>query len=365
VGVEEEFLLVDPHTGVTVPCADRVLARHGLGGPLPEGATIQRELRPTQMETSTGVCTTATGLREHLTAGRRTLAAAAAAEGCAIVATATPTLASPAHQPPAPRGRFARIDEAYGGLVSDYEACGCHVHVGVPDRDTAVAVVNHLGRWLPTLLALSGNSPFERGRDTGYQSWRMVQQSRFPGSGPAPFFSGHAEYREAVAGLVSCGALVDENQTFWLARPSPRFPTVELRVADTALTVGEALLQALLSRALVRTALDALARGTQARPVPAQTAAAAVWSAARHGLSGRAVDPLRGAAVPATSMVAALLAHVRHALEDTGDLPLVRGLLERLEREGTGAARQRRAAAHGLPAVHRLLIEHTPAGEPR
>ncbi|HET6710591.1 carboxylate-amine ligase, partial [Amycolatopsis sp.] len=256
-------------------------------------------------------------------------------------------------------GRYAEIDAVYGAIVADYEACGCHVHVGVPDPDTAVAVVNHLGRWLPTLLALSVNSPFDHGRDTGYASWRMVLQSRFPGSGVAPHLRGHAEYRRAVETLVECGALVDPDQTFWLARPSGRFPTVEFRVADTALTVDHAVLQALLSRALVRRALSDLAAGREAGPLSPQVAAAAVWAAARHGLDGQLVDAAEEARRPAWALVDELLTHVRAPLEESGDLAEVRKLVDAVRAEGTGAAQQRAAAGGGTAAAVRWLTAAT------
>jgi carboxylate-amine ligase len=357
LGVEEEFLLIDPLSGATVPCADRVLARRRVCRPLPDGAALHRELRPTQLEAVTGVCTTAAGLREHLVADRRTLAAAAALEGVAIVGTGTPVLASPLGARVRSASRFARIDELYGALASDYEASGCHVHVGVPDRDTAVAVVNHVGHWLPTLLALSVNSPFDRGHDTGYGSWRMMQQARFPGSGITPYFSSHTEYREEVARLVACGTLVDDAMTFWLARPSSRLPTVELRVADAAATVDGAVLQALLSRALVQTALCDLHRGKEAVPVSPQIGAAAVWSASRYGLGGPAVHPVDGRRLAATDLLTILLDHTRDALEETRDWPIVNGLVSDVCEHGTGADRQRRAAAGGAPAVLRMLTE--------
>jgi carboxylate-amine ligase len=359
MGVEEEFLLVNPRTGHASPCAEPVLARHRHHGPLPEGVKVHRELRLTQLEAASGVCTTAEELRDQLTTARRVLAGAAAAEDCALLATGTPVGPSPATPAPASSGRYAEIDAVYGAVVSDYEACGCHVHVGVPDPDTAVAVVNHLGRWLPTLLALSANSPFDHGRDTGYDSWRMVLQSRFPGSGVAPHLSGHAEYRRAVETLVGCGALVDPDQTFWLARPSGRFPTVEFRVADTALTVDHAVLQALLSRALVQRALNDLAAGREAVPLSPQVAAAAVWAAARHGLAGQLVDAAEETRRPAWTLVEELVTHVRDALEDSGDLAEVRKLLDAVRADGTGAARQRALADHGTAAAVRWLTAAT------
>ncbi|MGN9913095.1 carboxylate-amine ligase [Phytohabitans sp. LJ34] len=354
MGVEEEFLLVDPASGATVPLAEKVVAG-AAAARLPVGASVQRELRDTQVEAATGICTTAADLRAHLTAGRRVVAAAARDHGAVAVASGSPPGGS-GGAVPSSLPRFAAIDELYGEVTRDYEACGCHVHVGVADRDTAVAVVNHVGPWLPTLLALSVNSPFHHGRDTGYGSWRIVQQSRFPGSGLAPYCRDHAAFRAEVARLVDCGVVADEAQTFWFARPSPRLPTVELRVADVASTVDDAVLQALLGRALVRTALADLARGREAAPVPAQVAAAGVWTAARYGLAGPGVHLGLSRRVPAADLVAALLAHVRAALTESGDLTEVGALLDRLRSGGTGADRQRQAAATGgLPGVTAAL----------
>jgi glutamate---cysteine ligase / carboxylate-amine ligase len=351
MGVEEEFLLLDPATGATVPRAERVLAGHP---PLPHGATLQRELRDTQVEAATGICHSGTELRDQLVAGRRSLREAARLHGAVLAASGTSVLSGPAPLGEND-GRFALIDRAYRGMVADYEACGCHVHVGVADRETAVAAVNHLRSWLPALLALSVNSPFDRGRDTGYASWRIVQQSRFPGAGIPPFFSGLAEYEDEVARLVDCGALVDPAMTFWLVRPSARLPTVEFRVADTAATVDEAVLQALLSRALVRRALEDLSRGVTAPRLSGQVAAVALWAAARDGLAGTAVHPGQACQVPAGRIVAELLEHVRAALDDTGDLGVVRELVHRVSTEGTGAERQRRAVAAGFPALITML----------
>ncbi|WAL67495.1 glutamate--cysteine ligase [Amycolatopsis cynarae] len=351
MGVEEEFLLLDPATGATVPRASRILAGQP---PLPGGATLQRELRATQVEAATGICRTAEELGEQLTTGRRALAEAARLHDSVIAASGTAVLSGPAALGDND-GRFARIDETYRGMVADYEACGCHVHVGVPDRETAVAVMNRVAPWLPVLLALSVNSPIDRGRDTGYASWRIVQQARFPGAGVPPYFASAAAYEAEVARLVDCGALVDPGMTFWLVRPSATLPTLEFRVADTAATPGEAVLQALLSRALVRRALGDLSRGSAPPRLSPQVAAAAVWAAARDGLAGTGVDAVRARRVPARWLVYELLTHLRPALEETGDLGTVRALVRRLYERGTGAERQRRALAAGFPALIALL----------
>lgn len=355
MGVEEEFVLVGAPDGRPAPGSDSVLRRARRDGP-PADVQLKHELLAAQVEMASGVCSQLGELMAQLRTGRRLLAASARDAGLLLLSTGTPVdSAVPAALT---RGaRYRQIADRYAGVIADYEVCGCHVHVGVPDRETAVAVANHLRPWLPSLLALSANSPFHQGRDTGYASWRMVLQSRFPGSGVPPYFPSAAAYEAELGRLVECGALVDDRQSFWLARPSPSFPTVELRVADAAGTVEEAALQAALSRGLVRTALAALDAGREAVPVPDQIAAAAVWTASRHGLAGPSVHPRHERRVPAGRLVHELLDHVSAALEETADLAWVRQMLAAVEADGTGAERQRGAAAGG----HRSVVEHLAA----
>jgi glutamate---cysteine ligase / carboxylate-amine ligase len=315
VGVEEEFLLVDTASGRTSVRAGAVLARVQDT----DLTKFHAELASTQVEAATGPCTSVAELGHALRQARTTLAKAAEEIGVGMISRGTPL--KPSLQPIVSHDslRFRRVLDTYTGVVEHYEACGCHVHVGVPDRDTGVRVLNGVRPWLPTLLALSANSP-----DHGYASWRMVEQSRFPGSGVPPVFAGAADYDACVARMVACGTLVDRAQSFWLARLSPKLPTVEFRVADAAATVEDAVLQAALSRALVHTAfLD-----DDPRPVRDDVCAAAVWAASRYGLDGAGVDPWRECRVPATALLEELLEHVTPALRARDELDLVHDLVE-------------------------------------
>jgi len=353
VGVEEEFLLVDAASGGTAARASRVLDRAR-----PTAGAFHPELLASQVEFASGVCAELGELRGQLTEGRLSLAAAARAEGMRLVASGTAVMPCP-DPPPADGPRFTRITDMYAAVVRGYQCCGCHVHVGVPDRETAVAVINHLSPWLPALLALSANSPYHQGRDTGYASWRMVEQTRFPGSGITPHFGSASEYDRRVERLVECGALADERMTFWLARPSPSYPTVEVRVADVGGRVDDAVLQAALTRALVDHALSELDAGREAPRLNEQLCAAAVWSAARYGLDGQGVDLRREHPVPAADLVKELFATARPFLEQNGDLAEVQALLDRLGVDGIGASRQREASSGGLRAVVDMLAEQT------
>ncbi|WP_019547752.1 carboxylate-amine ligase [Streptomyces sulphureus] len=351
VGVEEEFFLVDAATGRLAPCADRVLARvpdgpefaRRSGRPLPE---FKFELLTTQLETASSICGSLAEVAEDLLLARRMLADAAAEEGSRLVATATPWLRS-RPSPLAPGDRYRRIAETYARTAGDYECNGCHVHVAVGERERAVAVLNHLRPWLPTLLALSSNSPFRCGTDTGYGSWRAIEQTRFPAAGMPPYAASAEAYDAWIDRLVACGARIDERHSMWLARVSNRFPTVELRASDSALTVEDAVLQAALARGLVVTALRDLERGREAVPFDPQVGNTAVWSAARHGVRGWAVDVYAQRQIPARRLLDALVRHTSDALEDAGDLAAVQRMLGAVVSEGTGAERQRAAAGGG------------------
>lgn len=315
VGVEEEFLLVDTASGRTSTRAAAVLARVQDT----DLTKFHAELAATQVEAASGPCTSVAELGQVLLEARTTLAKAAEEVGVGLISRGTPLKPSPRPIVSRANARFRRVLDTYAGVVEHYEACGCHVHVGVPDRETGVRVLNHLRPWLPTLLALSANSP-----DNGYASWRMVQQSRFPGSGVPPVFASAADHDAHVARMVACGTLVDRAQSFWLARLSTRWPTVEFRVADAAATVEDAMLQAALSRALVHTAfLD-----DEPHPVRDDVCSAAVWAASRYGLDGAAVDPWRECRVPATALLGKLLDHVTPALRARGELALVHDLVD-------------------------------------
>lgn len=356
LGVEEEFFLVNAASGRPEPRAADVLAL--VGGPEAArygAAQLKRELFASQIEAASGICSGLDELAADLSMSRQRLARAAGSLGLRLISTGTPgTQAVPCTSSGEPR--YEQIVSTFGEVALGYEVCGCHVHVSVPDHETAVAIVNHLRPWLPSLLALSVNSPFFEGKDTGYGSWRTIQQSRFPVSGIPPYFSSAAAYDRAVETLVDCGAVLDIRMNYWLARPSPNFPTVELRTADAALTMPDSLLQAALSRALVRTARRALEAGREAEAVDGQVCAAALWSAARYGLSGPGVRTGEACRAPATDLVRELLETVAPALEETGDLARVRRLLNRVLTHGTGAERQRAAAAHHGGTGRRSLV---------
>jgi glutamate---cysteine ligase / carboxylate-amine ligase len=352
VGVEEEFLLLDAGTWHNAPVADA--AREALPPPLRELTRV--EFRRSMMEMVTPVCTTLPQLRRHLTANRSAAAEAARTAGARLVAVAATPVAEP-DRTVEDTPRFHAISRHYGPIAHDPALCGCHIHVGVPDPEVAVQVCNHLRPWLPVVQAMSANSVFHAGADTHHASWRSIQLDRWPSLGPSPYLTSVAHYERTVAELVGSGVMLDDTMVLWWARPSRRYPTVEVRVADVCPTAGDTVLLAGLVRALVATVLDDIAAGRAAIRPPEHLLRAAHWNAAHQGLSGTLMD-LRGRrAVPAWEMLDLLAETAGTALRRHGDDGLVAAELTRLRAEGTGAERQRRA--RGLPAAMRLLADRT------
>ncbi|MEV6985378.1 glutamate--cysteine ligase [Sphaerisporangium sp. NPDC051017] len=356
MGVEEEYFVVDPATREVAPrgaevvrrAADRLHDRVGL------------EITMYQVEAKTPPCARVPELEHELRRMRAEVAEAARAEGLAPVASGTPVLGD--YVPPLIHDdpRYAVGIANYRSLHDEQAICAAHVHVHLPDRERAVLVSNHLRPWLPLLIALMANSPYWRGRDTEYASYRTLCWGKWPVAGPPPYFSSLAEYEDLAAALGESGALVDPGTIFWDVRPSARLPTLEVRVTDVAGTAEESALLAAIVRALVVVSLERVERGDPGPRLSGERLRVAYWRAARDGLAGHGIDPLTGRLRPAEDLVDTLLAHIRPSLIRTGDLSVVSRRLERLLTGGTGAARQRAAhAMHGRPSdVVDHLIAH-------
>jgi glutamate---cysteine ligase / carboxylate-amine ligase len=362
-GVEEEFLLVNPVTRAVAPQAAAVLdrARPTLGD------QVSGEITKFQVETKTLPCHQAQELLSQLTGARGKLADAAAAEGLRIVASGTPVLGAMVPPPITEGARPARGTANFRGLHDEQSICAMHVHVEMPDRERAVLVSNHLRPYLPTLIALTANSPYWAERDTGYASWRTLIWSRWPVAGPPPFFTSAAHYDELVATMLAAGGLVDEGTIFWDIRPSARFPTLEVRVADVPITAAESTLIAVLIRALAVRAMNAVEHGDQGPVIPAELLRLAYWRAARDGLAGYGIDVHTGQALPSADLAARLLEAARPVLAESGELDLVTQELQRLIMDGAGATRQHAAATKRgrlTDVVDHLITRSVPGTPP-
>ena len=213
VGVEEEFLLIDPQSGEPI-ARNKQVAAHAAE----HGVDLQLELTSCQVETTTDVLGSSSALRRELTRLRRVATEAAAASGAQLLAVGLPPTV-PHKFPVTPTARYRRIAHRFGMIAHEQGICGCHVHVAVPDRESAIHVSNWLRPWLHVLLALTANSAIYRNTDSGYASFRSVLWSRWPSSGPPPHFDSVAEYDASVAMLERAGAALDDGMIYWDVRP--------------------------------------------------------------------------------------------------------------------------------------------------
>lgn len=366
-GVEEEFLIVDPDNGSPLPLAGEMLRLHdpgdhaaGQGSPLP---VLAVELQQEQLEVITRPHNSLGGLAAEIRAGRAYADSLARKADARISALATsPTSVTPL----ATRGdRYDALMEKFALTAREQLTGGYHVHVSVASDEEGVGVLDRIRSWLPPLIALSSNSPFWNGADTGYASFRTQAWNRWSSSGPTDVFGSAEAYHALVERLSGTGVVTSPD---FDARLSVRHPTVEIRVSDVCLDARDAALIAALVRALVETAAREWEAGQAPDLVPAAVLRQGAWRASRFGVHGDLLHPERHTPDTARNVVAALHAHVRDALEETVDAAYVEQSLQRILSHGTGATRQRQAfrrngrladvvtyaidVTHGEPADH-------------
>ncbi|MFF2369199.1 YbdK family carboxylate-amine ligase [Agromyces sp. NPDC058110] len=340
-GIEEEFVFLDPATMKPEPVGAAALAEARAAG-FP-GATS--EFLASQIEFATGIEHDGAEAILDLRDFRRAIARIAAGLGVIAAATGAPFEADAAPAVSADE-RYGRIGDDIGAMVDDHQVCGMHVHLGVDRPSDRLIVLNGLRAWMPLLIALTGNSPFWHGVDTGFASWRTIVMRRWPTTGiPAPFTDLH-DYERRIAELEGFGITRDRALVAWMLRISHHLPTVELRCADTQLTADDSVAVALLARRIARGSLrqGLLAVGHH-DGFSTELIDAATWEAARLGRDARIPDPLRGGVAPVERVLASAL---EMSDDDDGCVEAVSALLQR----GTGAERQRSAyAAHGVEGV--------------
>jgi YbdK family carboxylate-amine ligase len=337
IGVEEEFHLVDPVTLALAPCP--AVAEAAVRGEF--GVRIHGEIATSQIETATGICRTLADVREEITAARSDALRAAMSAGAALLPASTHPFGTWQQQQITSAPRYEAMVERWAALAMQQDICGCHVHVGVPDLDTAVAVMDRARPYLPVLLAMTGSSPFHEGIDTGYESYRTVLWSRWPVTGIPEYFGSADRYRDVVEGMVVSGVVADASNLYWDARPSSHLPTLEFRLADVCTDIDAVVLHAALVRSLVRVLADR-ARRCEPSPQPRpELLRAARWRAARYGLSGQLFDPVLEVLVDARLAVRRLVAELETDLRAHEEWDEVDSLVQRLFTRGTSAARQR------------------------
>lgn len=352
LGVEEEFLVVDRETRALSPRAPELIE-----GASSLGEHVCAELNLCQVEVDTPVCTELAEVGAALRSMRHLLRDVGEDLGIAPAATATHPFSSWRQVAvDLDEERYEKMTHRFRRLAHENVICGCHVHVGIDDPVERFTVLQAARAWVPTLLAMSTNSPYWQGEDTGYASYRTVVFSRWPTAGMPPAVSSPEELQSLIDDLIAVDAIEDETHLYWWVRPSLRHPTVEFRACDTFLFVDDAVAVAGLIRALCWTALH---EPSALGEVPHdQVLRSAMWRASRHGLRRDLVDPWALELRPAADVVRGLVEAARPGLEEFGDHAVVEGLISQLLTRDTGASAQRLVRAEeesGEPVVDLIL----------
>jgi carboxylate-amine ligase len=335
VGVAEEFLLLGPD-GAVVPSAPFVARQ----------ARDEDRIKPGflayQLVTDTAECGSLDELRGELSTLRRQAADAARRAGAGLVSVGAPPFAAGPLGAVTDETRYRELAGWFPDAVVAGRGCTCQVRIEVDDRDQAVDVLARIRPWLPALLALTVNSPFADGRDTGWASYRYHLQQRWPTFRPPGAWDGADRYDSMVRSLILSGAAPDESAVYFLARVPADQPVVEVRVADACLTVEESVVFAGIVRALVSSLITDARHHLGTAPVPAGVVDAHLDTAAHGEVRLRRHRPTPAVPAPHEAVVR-LMRRIGPALSASGDMDDIYRGFQWLGKQGTGADRQRRA----------------------
>ena len=308
LGVEEELMLLERGSSSLAQSSDRVLAR--LSDELSLRASP--ETHAGVIELTTGIHTNVHGVMGELAALRRLLAREVGAMGLSAAGAGAYPMILPDETVVSGAARYRLLEDSLRSLARREPTMALHVHVGVPDAEDAIRLVNGLRGSVPILIALSANSPFWQGRDGGFDSMRTVIFQAFPRTGPPRSFAGYADYVDALDAVIGAGAVPDPSFFWWDVRPQPKLGTVEVRAMDAQSTLAEVTPLVALIQSLSRLELE----GESPQPAPsAEILAENRFLAARDGMAARLIEPASGGLIPVRATLDTMLDRCRpHAL---------------------------------------------------
>ncbi|MGF1472540.1 MAG: glutamate--cysteine ligase [Rubrobacteraceae bacterium] len=334
VGVEEELHIVDATTGELVPKIEEIMAR------LPEDLAelISYELFQSVLETKTPVCETAAEAAGHLRELRGRVGSWAAACGASLASAGTHPFSRYQEQKVTEQERYKEVIRTLRWVAQREVIFGQHVHVSVPGPEEAMLAHNRLSEYAPLLLALSTNSPFWQGMDTGFESSRVKIFETFPRAGLPPAFPDYEAFEDYVDLMVASGAMDDYTFCWWDVRPHPRIGTIELRILDSQTRIDSAISLTALTQCLVHRMLE---EETSAEPYNRPLAEENRWRASRYGMDAVFYDAADDSSTPARDIARNLVEELRPHAQDLGCDDELEDLLETVE-GGTDSQRQRR-----------------------
>lgn len=360
LGIEEEYMTIDPAT--------RELRSHIEAEMIEQGKLLLRERVKPEMhqcvvEVGTQICHNVAEAREEVTTIRRQMVQLAKANGLRLAAAATHPFSDWRKQGIYPDERYMTIIEDMQLVARANLIFGLHVHVGIEDKETTIHIMNAARYFLPHILALSTNSPFWLGDETGLHSYRCKVFDKFPRTNIPDYFTSYSEYENFVNLLVKTGCIDNAKKIWWDIRPHPSFSTLEFRICDLPLRVDETIALAALIQATVALLWKLYSNNQGFRLYRRALIMENKWRAVRYGINGKLIDFGKRIEVPFRELMDEYLDLIDPVLDELGsrrEIEYIRTMLE----NGTGADRQLKVfhETRDLRAVVDYIIEETQAG---
>jgi glutamate---cysteine ligase / carboxylate-amine ligase len=335
LGIEEEFAIIDPETRELRSHIQEILE----DGKVVLKEQIKPEMHQSVVELGTEICPSIVDARQHVIDLRSRLAELAGRSGLKIASVGT-------HPFSHWRDQLITQGERYREIVKDMQQLaranlifGLHVHVGIPNREMAIHVMNQARYFLPHIYALSVNSPFWVGQDTGLKGYRLKVFERFPRTGIPDAFESLSEYEDYCKLLVKTGCIDNAKKIWWDIRLHPFFDTLEVRVCDAQTRVDDTLAIAALIQAIVAKLFKLLRQNITFRIYRRRLLDENRWRAARYGIDGKLIDFGKETEVEERSLLSELLEFVASEVDEFGTQREM-AHIERIMSEGTGADRQ-------------------------
>ena len=359
LGIEEEFQIVDPKTRELRSHIEQILEE----GKILLKERIKSELHQSVVEVGTNVCKNIQDAKTEVKRLRRHITSLVGKRGLRIASASTHPFSHWHDQKITEHPRYKEILEDMQQVARANLIFGLHVHVGIPDREAAVKVMNTARYFLPHIFALSTNSPFWLGRNTGYKSYRINVFERFPRTGLPERFISYSEYENYIKLLIKTKCIDDAKKIWWDARIHPHFRTLEFRICDIPMRVDETIALAALIQAVVAKLYKLMMLNMDFRQYRRMVINENRFRAARYGISGKLIDFGKQEEVDTRSLIYELLRFVDDVVDELGcreELQYIHKILEM----GTGADRQLKVwnETKDLKKVVDYIIEETHIG---
>lgn len=357
IGIEEEYQTIDP---VTRDLRSHIDAEIIAKGKIQLKEAVKAEMHQSVVEVGTGICKNIGEAREEVRQLRSAIIRLARENNLHVAASGTHPFADWRKQEIYPDERYYTIVEDMKTVARGNLIFGLHVHIGVEDRETAIHLMNAARYFVPHMLALSSNSPFWLGMDTGLKSYRCKVFDKFPRTNIPDYFPSWGEYQSFVDLLVKTGCIDNAKKIWWDIRPHPDFPTLEFRVCDIPMRLDETIAIAALIQATVAKLYKLHEANQGFRLYRRALIMENKWRAARYGLDGKLIDFGRRVEVPMRDLVDEYLAFVDDVVDELGSREEVNGIRKIVEM-GSGADRQLRVFKEtgDLTKVVDYIIEET------